>query len=188
VRGGEKDERRLGGPVERHTWYPEFGGHGTDVDDGALASSSHGRVSSATRTRGTLTLTAKAASMSSFANFRGRTHGEDGGVVDQDVHVAAAEFDGPASERSRRVSAAEIGGNEVCFAALGLDRGDDRVATRGVTATDEHVGAPIGQREGGGFADAAVTPVIRAVVPARSVVLMRSLFWIFEVFTRMSFR
>ena len=112
-------------------------------------------ASSATRTKGTLTLTAKAASMFSFANFRGRTHGEDGGVVDQDVHVAAAEFDGPASERSCRVSAAKIGGNEVCFAALGLDRGDDRVATRGVTATDEHMGAPIGQREGGGFADAA---------------------------------
>jgi len=100
--------------------------------------------------------------------------------------VAAAEFDGPASERSCRVSAAEIGGNEVCYAALGLDRGDDRVAARGVTATDEHMGAPIGQREGGGFADAAVAPVIRAVLHARSVVLMRSLFWIFEVFTRMS--
>ena len=38
-------------------------------------------------------------------------------------------------------SAAEIGGNEVCYAAVGLDRGDDRVATRGVTATDEHMGA-----------------------------------------------
>ncbi len=61
--------------------------------------------------------------------------------------MAAAEFDGPASERSCRVSAAEIGSNEVCYAALGLDRGDDRVATRGVTATDEHMGAPIGQRE-----------------------------------------
>ena len=70
---------------------------------------------------------------------------------------------------------------------LGLDRGDDRVATRGVTATDEHVGAPTDQREVGGFADAAVAPVIRAVVHARSVVmLMRSLFWILEVFTRMS--
>src|SRR5208283_2573731 len=77
---------------------------------------------------------------------------------------------------------------KVLFDRSARDRGDDRVATRGVTATDEHMGAPIGQREGGGFADAAVAPVIRAVVHARSVVLMRSLFWIFEVFTRPGFR
>ncbi len=51
-----------------------------------------------------------------------------------------------------------------------------------VTATDEHMGgmgAPIGQREGGGFADAAVAPVDQGRGTCEVVALMRSLFWIF---------
>src|SRR5207237_334183 len=81
--------------------------------------------------------------------------GKDAGVVDEDVDVPAAELDGPFGQGPDATCVAQIGGHEVGLAAGGPDLGHDGFAPLGAAAGDDDVCPPLGQRPGGGAADAA---------------------------------
>ena len=89
------------------------------------------------------------------AGVRRRPEGEDAGVVDEDVDVAAAQLDGPASERANRVDVGQVRGDEVGFPAHGADSIDRRLATSGITPADEDVRAASSQPDGRCASDAA---------------------------------
>src|ERR1700748_3426005 len=93
---GEQGQRGLAGAVERHARDAEVGHHGQHVDDRAPAPGCHRGRELAGQDERRLDVDRVDRVDVLVAGARGGPEREHAGVVDQDVDVPAAEFDGPA--------------------------------------------------------------------------------------------